>query len=295
MSSKAVASDGMLSVASDESKHITETKFWNELMHGVYGPRKGGARIIIDAEDAATGVGKTGLAVSLALLLARAFNYTLIPDDLTLSGREYLQRWREHPDKEQPSVIILDELSGAGAGDARRSISGQNVDLGRSWQLMRKKRIVSIVTLPHWYDADKRMRRFADYRLWCLKRPIGFFRPYEVGATFDEGEVRTKRLGGASRIKFPNLDGNADEVFSYLGTLKDDLLNSEFFDADELTEEAQEERIDPEEAKRQQKIENAQRMIDMGYTEREVAEAVGMSKTWVHDNTDKSGGDHATA
>lgn len=276
-----------LNVGSGTSKHITETKFWNELLHGVYGPRMGGARIIVDAEDAATGVGKTGLAVALALLLSRAFGYTLTKEDLTLSGREYLQRWRRHPDKEQPSVLILDELSGAGAGDARRSQAGQNVDLGRSWQLMRKKRIVSIVTLPHWYDADKRMRRFADYRLWCLKRPIGYFRPYAVGATFDEGEVRTKRLGGAQRIRFPNLDGNGDEVFRYLATLKDDLLDSEFFDADELTEEAEAERIDPETARRQQKIENAQRMRNKGYTIRETADAVGMSPTWVNDNTEK--------
>jgi hypothetical protein len=37
---------------------ISETAWWNDLMHGVYGPRSGGARIIIDSEGGSTGVGK---------------------------------------------------------------------------------------------------------------------------------------------------------------------------------------------------------------------------------------------
>jgi len=101
--------------------HLTDTDWWHDLMHGIYGPRQGGARIIIDAEGASTGVGKTGLAVYLAKLCSEAFGYKITPDDVTLSGEQYLDRWREHPGPEQPSVIILDELAGAGAGDARRS------------------------------------------------------------------------------------------------------------------------------------------------------------------------------
>jgi hypothetical protein len=66
-------------------------------MHGVFGPRQGGARIIVDSEDASTGVGKTTAAVSLALLCSQAFGYQMVPDDLTLSGEAYLERWREHP------------------------------------------------------------------------------------------------------------------------------------------------------------------------------------------------------
>jgi len=29
--------------------HITETDWWHDLMHGIYGPLQGGARIIVDA------------------------------------------------------------------------------------------------------------------------------------------------------------------------------------------------------------------------------------------------------
>jgi len=113
-------------------------------MHGVYGARQGGARIIVDSEDASTGVGKTTAAVSIAEAAAKAFDYDLQEEDFTLSGEQYLERWRRHPAASQPSVIVLDEAAGAGAGDARRSMSNQNVNLGRSWQLMRKKRIVCV-------------------------------------------------------------------------------------------------------------------------------------------------------
>jgi len=267
---------------------FTESKFWNELMHGIYGPRKGGARIIIDAENAATGAGKTGLAVALAEKLAYFFDYELEPEDLTLSGREYLQRWREHPGKEQPSVLILDELSGAGAGDARRSMSNQNVNLGRSWQLMRKKRIVTITTLPHWSDADKKMRRFADYRLWCLEEPIGYFRPYKVGASFSEGNVHVTSYDDVNRIKFPNHDALDDPLYKDLYKKKDALLESEFFDADELAADGgSAEPEDPDTVRRDAKIETAQRMRENGLSTVEIAKHVGMSQSWVSQNTEK--------
>jgi len=274
-------------------KHVTETEWWNDLCEGIFGPRKGGARIIIDAEDAKTGVGKTGLAVFLARLLAeRVFDYELTEDDLTLSGAKYLQRWREHPGEDQPSVIVLDELGGAGAGHARRAMSNQNVELGNAWQLMRKKRIVSIVTLPHWSKVDRDMRMQADFRLWCLKDPIGYFKPYQVGADFDDGEVTTDGYDDIERIRFPNMDKHGDPVYDYLAGEKDELLESEFFDADKLVDgEEPEEAMSPDDARRQERIEIAQRKRNNGDTTREIADDVGMSHTWVIENTEPPGGE----
>lgn len=263
--------------------HLTDTEFWDDVMTGVFGPRQGGARIIVDAENAATGVGKTTAAVSLALAFSRAFDYDLHPDDFTLSGSDYLDRWREHPGRSQPSVIVLDELAGAGAGDARRAMSTKNVNLGRSWQLMRKKRIITITTLPHWSDADKRMRRFADYRVWCLESPIGYFRPYKVTSTFDDGDVRTESYDDIQRIKFPNLDKFDDPYFAAVTEKKDDLLASEAFDADEITAD---EPPDPDEIEREQKAADAQRARDEGLSTRQVADVVDMSQSWVSKYTD---------
>lgn len=266
--------------------HLTETEWFNDLMHGIYGPRSGGARIIIDAENAATGVGKTGLAVYLARMLSRIFGYDFCEADVTLSGGHYLDRWREHPGAEQPSVLILDELSAAGAGNSRRAMSTQNVELGSAWQLMRKKRIVSLVTLPHWSRADKTMRQQADYRLWCRQKPIGYFRPYKVGANFDDGSISTSGYDDVDRIKFPDMDKYDDEFYNYLSDQKDELLNSQYFDADRLRDpEDEEDNITPDMAVRQERVEIAQRMRENGETTRDIAEDIGMSHTWVVENT----------
>jgi hypothetical protein len=273
--------------------HMTETEWWHDLCHGILGPRKGGARIIIDAEDAKTGVGKTGLAVFLARLLAeQVFDYQVTEDDLTLSGAKYIERWRGHPGEEQPSSIVLDELGGAGAGHARRAMSNQNVELGNSWQLMRKKRIISIVTLPHWSKVDRDMRKQADFRLWCLKEPIGYFQPYEVGVEFDSGEVMTDGYDDVDRINFPNMDKHDDPVYKYLAGEKDELLESEFFDADKLVDGSEpEETMSPDKARREERVEIAQRKRNNGDTAREIADDVGMSHTWVIENTEAPGGE----
>ena len=272
--------------SAESGHHIINTEWWSDLMRGIYGPRKGGARIIIDAENAATGAGKTGLSVYLAELLSSVFEYDgLCVDDMTLSGDHYLQRWRDHPGAEQPSVIILDELAGAGAGHARRGMSSQNVKLGQAWQLMRKKRIVSIVTLPHWRKADKDLRQQADYRLWCREKPIGYFRPFKIKTGFDDGKVMTAGYDDVNRVKFPNLDVRGDVLFAALAEKKDDLLNSDSMDAD-IVEGDDQDPIDPDKVERQTKIKTAQRARDQGHTLVECAEIVDMSDSWVSNNTE---------
>jgi len=268
------------------SRDWYETDFFYDILKGIYGPRKGGAKIIIDAQNAATGVGKTSLAVALAERLADVFDYDLQPEDLTLSGKHYLKRWKEHPDREQPSVLILDELAGAGAGNARRSMSNQNVELGSAWQMMRKKRIVTIVTLPHWSKADKWMRQQADYRLWCMAQPIGYFRAYRVGATFLDGDIQLTRFSDVDLLTFRNMDKAGNELYQYLTSKKDELLESQFMDADELLDDAKEKRKDPKEAKREEKIQTAQRAREKGMKLEDIGEMVGRSASWVSRQTE---------
>jgi len=276
---------------------ITESPFWNDIIKGIEGPRKGGARIIVDAEDAKTGVGKTGLAVYIAELIAERYDYHIHPDDLTLSGAQYLDRWREHPGAKQPSVLILDELGGAGAGHGRRAMSNQNVNLGNAWQLMRKKRIITIVTLPHWSKADKEMRQQADFRLWCRHEPIGTFRPYQVGTDFNRGDEKTDGYEEINRITFPNMDEKDDPVYGYLTKLKENLLDSEYFDADKVEGEQSEEQMDPDEVKKKEKIKIAQRLRKQGMpieaqdpeTE-DISTVINMSQSWISKNTRPAAG-----
>jgi hypothetical protein len=266
------------------------TLWFNDVIEGIEGPRQGGARIVIDAQNSATGVGKTSLAIALAKKISNFFGYELQFEDLTLSGAHYLRRWREHPGSGQPSVIVLDELGGAGAGQARRAMSTQNVQLGQAWQLMRKKRIVTIVTLPHWRSADKSMRQMSDYRLWCLAKPIGFFKPYKVGSDFNSGEVKTRGYSDVSRIGFPNMGKYGDPHYEYISDKKDALLESQYFDADKLEDpEELEQQRDPEEIEREVHIDIAQRLREEGKTLKEVGTAVGYSDSWVAKYTDPPG------
>ena len=278
-------------------RHITETKFWNVLMDDVYGPRKGGAIIFVDAENARTGVAKTSGAVALARLIARAFRYGIKKDDMTLSGAHYLRRYQEHPGYEQPSVLVLDEFVGAGSGDARRAMSNQNVDFGRAWQLLRSKRVVTLATLPDWNEADPRLQKYADYRVWCREKPIGFFQPYKVTVPFNSGgsgaKTRTKGLSygeDTDRIAFPNMDAEGDPYYRYLTERKDELIHSSTWDADTLEGDAEgdgEEPVSPEEIERREQIKVAIRLYkpwdtDTTRSYEEVADAIAeKSDTWV--------------
>jgi hypothetical protein len=283
--------------SSNFERHITETKFWNTLMHDVFGPRKGGAIIFVDAENARKGVAKTSGAVALGRLIARAFRYDLKKDDMTLSGAHYLRRYQEQPGKHQPSVLVLDEFVGAGSGDARRAMSNQNVDFGRAWQLLRSKRVVTLATLPDWNEADPRLQKYADYRVWCRERPIGFFQPYKVTVPFNSSgsgaKVRTKGLSygdDTDRIAFPNMDAEADPYYHYLTERKDELIHSSTWDADALEggdEGDGTEPVNPEEIERRELTKVAIRLYKPWDEEttrsyEEVADAIAeKSDTWV--------------
>jgi len=252
-----------------ETPHVTETEFWNEIMHDVYGPRSGGAIIFVDAENARKGVAKTSGAVALARLFARAFGYELKEEDMSLSGSHYLRRYQEHPGSHQPSVLVLDEFVGGGSGDARRAMSNQNVDFGRAWQLLRTKRVVTFATLPDWNEADSRLQKYADYRVWCRERPIGYFQGYKVTVPFNGGgsgaQVQTKGLGpgmATRRIQFPNMDANSDPLYEHLSEKKDELIHAESWDADDINGEDGdgEEELSQKEMERREQIKVAIRL-----------------------------------
>lgn len=274
--------------------HVVESEFFQELMHDVVGPRKGGAIIFVDAENARKGVAKTSGAVAVARLLARSFEYELEEGDLTLSGAQYLKRYQEHPGQGQPSVLVLDEFVGAGSGDSRRAMSTQNIDFSRAWQLLRTKRVVTLATLPDWNEADPRLQKLADYRLWCRERPIGFLQPYKITVPFSgaRSNIRLKGLGyGADtdRIRFPNMDARNDRFYEHLSTKKDELIHSETWDADVQQgedEDDEEDELTPEDAQYREKVAAAIRLYEPWNAENEhsyedVAPAVDRSRQWV--------------
>lgn len=279
------------------TRHISQTTFFNELMHDIFGPRKGGAIVFIDAENARKGVAKTAAAVMLARFLSnRIFKYPLKSSDFTLSGLKYLQRYHQQPGKEKPSTLVIDEFVGAGAGDARRAMSNENVDLGSAWQMMRKKRVITFATLPDWNEADPRLQKLADYRLWCRERPIGYFQPYKVTTPFSasgsDASVRLEGLpvGDTDRITFPNPDRFDDPYFKMLERKKNEVLASGGWDADSVAgmdEDEEDEGPDPKEVERDRLREVAIRMYepwneDSETTYEEIADVIGRrSPDWV--------------
>ncbi len=217
------------------SNPLQESEFWQLLMRDVYGPREGGAIVVIDAENARKGVAKTSCMAALARALAKQFQYEITPDDGVLGGKSLLQRYRAHPGQEHPSVLAWDEAVGAGSGDARRAMSNDNIELGRAWQLLRAKRIVTLTTLPDWNDLDVRLQKLADYRVHVSEWPLGEFKAYKAGTKFSNGGVVTYGLGpnqGAEPISFPDMDRHGDPFYKELSRKKDELVHSGTFEAD---------------------------------------------------------------
>jgi hypothetical protein len=225
---------------------FADSAFYQSLLDDIEGQREGGAIVVIDAEDARTGVGKTSAAVAFAKYVSQLFGYDLKERDLVLSGQEYLDLYEKQPGEDQPSVAVWDEAVGAGSGDARRAMAQDNVDLGRAWQIMRTRRVVTFVTLPDWGDLDSRLQKLADYRLWC-RRDIGNVQAYEVGTTFEGGDIRTRGLGpgeGAEPITFPDMKEIEDRHYLALKAKKDELIESGELDADALREQQSEDKPD---------------------------------------------------
>lgn len=271
------------------SKHLVDTEFWHLLMRDVFGPREGGAIVVIDAENARKGVAKTSCMAALSRAASTEFGYGLRVDDGVLSGKGLIERYRDHPGEETPSVIGWDEAVGAGSGDARRAMSHENVELGRAWQLLRTKRILTFVTLPDWNELDPRLQKMADYRVHVSEWPIGEFKAYKSGTTFQDGSVVTYGLGpgeGAEPISFPNMDRHDDPFYNAVTRKKDELIHSGTFDAGETLADGGEEQVDPKQVQREQKIEIAQRMREAGDSTRDIADIVGTSQTWVVENTE---------
>lgn len=282
-----------LSTDGPETIPIQQTEFFEAVAEDVYGPRQGGAIIFLDAENARKGVAKTTAAITLARLFANAFDYGLKKDDFVIAGPDYITRYRDQPGKEQPSVLLADELVGGGAGDARRSMSSSNIKIGRAFQLLRKKRVVTIATLPDWGDADTRLQKQAAYRVHALEDPIGTFKAYKITVPFDgRGGPHTKGLGPGDttrKINFPDLGSRGDPYFEHLEELKDELLDQQDFDAAELQEddEDDEQRASEDDIRREERIETAIRLYepwddDNAQTYADVARAIpDYGKKWV--------------
>jgi len=223
-------------------------------------------KVIITSRNSTTGTGKTTLAVWLALNWDDNWS---ADEKGTLSVSEYLDTY---PELEPGSVLLMDEAEQL---DARRSMSQDNVDFAEKWMMMRVRNVTSILTLPTASALDKRLKELADIRINVTRR--GRARVYKI--TIDDHNTSDVREWRWHDLEWPDLSEHPE--MQALDKQKQEKIDGE------LEAGKEEDTLSPKEAKRQQKIETAQRMRDNGKTMAEIADDVGMSEGWVSNNTKK--------
>ena len=239
----------------------------NKILQDIYGPRQGGIKICIDAAQSRLGVGKTSAAVWFATELSYLFDYELEFSDFTLDGEQYKKRWREHGG-DSPSVIVLDEISGAGIAPSRKAMSNSNQELARTWELMRTKKIVTITTCADINFIDSALRKLLDIRIHMLDKPLFHAKCYEMKTSFSKSEIRSKTLGG--RIRTPDMTGHP--FLEYLDAQKLELLGRQSL----MTKATgtKQKKIDP----RQNDYATVERLMnEEGWLQKEAAVAVGVT------------------
>ena len=224
-------------------------------------------KVIITSRNSTTGTGKTTLAVWLALNWDSEWSAEAKG---TLSVKEYLNTYKE---LSPGSVLVMDEAEQL---DARRSMSQQNVDFAEKWMMMRVRNVTSILTLPTASALDKRLKELADVRINVLRR--GKARVY--GITVDDHNTSDVNEWGAHDIHWPDISGHPE--MEALDAMKEAKIEG-VLEGDDNSDETP----DPDEARRKERIETAQRMRDNGMTIQEIADSVGMSTSWVGKYTEK--------
>jgi hypothetical protein len=223
-------------------------------------------KVIITARNAATGTGKTTLAFWLAHQWQSIWRRDewQADDQATLDPSEFLSMYQEH---EPGTCLIMDEAEGL---DARRSMAQENVDFSHHWMKMRVRQVVSILTLPSATALDSRLQELAD--VWIEVENRGTATVHSLATNSYSQNLMTKKQ---HTISWPDVSEHPQ--MQRLDELKQQHI-------DESAEE--EETIDPEEAKIQEKKNTAQRLRDSGMSAREVGDLVDRSHTWVLDNTE---------
>lgn len=214
---------------------------------------------VIVARDAATGTGKTTLAVQLA----KSWDQNgWTADRATLDPAEYSDQYTAE-DTPKQSVLLLDEAEQA--ADNRRSMSGTNIELSHLWATMRYREIYSLVTLPSASMLDKRLKELADLKIVVHERGTAVV--YTSKIDDHSGEYRPKRL---CRLKWGPLDDDpeyqrltqmkADHMEDYTDRFRDD-------DGDGNTP-------DPTEIRKGYRRDVIEQMAAEGHTQQEIADAL---------------------
>jgi predicted XRE-type DNA-binding protein len=183
-------------------------------------------RVIVSAENAATGVGKTTAAFVLCLLWD-VYGWTAAKG--TLDPREYAQRYYQVP---PGSCLLLDE---AEKGlERRRSMSKDVLEVGHAFATLRYRQVAGVLTLPSRSMMDKRIAEMlTDYWIVCKEQPRGEAEVYKFG--YNE-VIDAAYKEHVETFKWPPMDSHPE--FQKLTAKKEDReqgqIQSQYVHRDEL-------------------------------------------------------------
>jgi hypothetical protein len=231
-------------------------------------------KIIITASDAQTGVGKSTLAFTLAASWQSIYgsNPWRAERNATFDVGEFLHRYT---DAEPGSVLMMEEAEQL---DSRRAMASENVDFSHYWMAMRVRQVCSILTLPSTTALDKRLWELAD--VWLNVERRGKARAHECQTNDYQAEGWRQPM---EYIEWPDTSDHPE--MQAIDEMKEEKINRGLAD---MGAEDEEVRLDPDEIKREEKIQIAQQLRvneDVDVSGAEIGEIVGRSDAWVYNNT----------
>jgi len=252
-----------------QEESIRQSKFFAEYLNRLVTGRD--MHVIITAASE-TGVGKTTLAASLAILLDQQ-GWTA-DKAAVANAEEYSQKY----DEVKPgSVLILDEAEKA--VDARRGMSKESVEVSQAFATKRYQQVFGMLTAPSKGWVDNRLGSdAADYWIQALQTDMGRIK----------GEAKVYRLKNNEHyqedyserteyIHWPNLDWHTE--FKELDRRKRELLESDeessYIHKDDVADIKKSVR---REAIRETEQEVIERMNQHNFTQTEIADAIGVSQ-----------------
>ena len=214
-----------------DAEGLRESRFFAELLTRLVTGRD--ANIVITASSE-TGVGKSTLAVTLALLLDQ--HGWEARKAAIGSAREYD---RLYDGVEPGSVVVLDEAEEA--VDSRRGMTSESVSLSQSFAAKRYKQVFSILTAPTKSWIDKRLGSdSADFWIQAqetdLGRVKGEARVYRLKTNEHYERDFTKKT---ETLSWPDISDH--DAFAEMDRRKRERYDngaeaSEYYDGDEVDE-----------------------------------------------------------
>lgn len=256
-----------------EDESLRESKFLAEWLNRLVTGRD--MHVIVTAASE-TGVGKTTLAVSLALLLDQ---HGWTADKAAVADA---RRYNALYDAAEPGeVLLLDEAEKA--ADSRRGMATESVELSQAFAARRYQQVFGILTAPTKSWVDRRLGAdSADYWIQAQQTDKGRVKgEAKVYRLKNNEHYESSYVEKTEYIHWPVLDWH--DEFRALERRKDEILSGDdgagaYIHREELEGIKADVRDQAEKEARDEIIE---RMSEEEFTHAEIAAAVGLSRSRV--------------